>query len=111
MSLDQEINESQDSKIHQKLAKLRNFMSKHPLLLVIHRFIVITVGLLCILAGIVMLVTPGPGWLFIFLGMGLWGTEFAWAHRLNLWAKAKVLGIWRRFKARAEERRQRKNQI
>jgi hypothetical protein len=29
-----------------------------------------------------MLVTPGPGWLVIFLGLGLLGAEFVWARRL-----------------------------
>ena len=34
------------------------------------------------LIGIVMLVTPGPGWLVIFLGLGLLAAEFVWARRL-----------------------------
>jgi len=29
-----------------------------------------------------MLVTPGPGMLVIFLGLGLLAAEFVWAHRL-----------------------------
>lgn len=29
-----------------------------------------------------MLVTPGPGWLVIFLGLGLLAAEFVWAERL-----------------------------
>jgi uncharacterized protein (TIGR02611 family) len=32
--------------------------------------------------GIVMLVTPGPGWLAIAGGIGLLATEFVWARRL-----------------------------
>lgn len=35
-----------------------------------------------LLAGVVMLVTPGPGWLVIFLGLGLLAAEFVWAQRL-----------------------------
>jgi len=35
-----------------------------------------------LLIGIVMLVTPGPGWLVIFLGLGLLAAEFVWAKRL-----------------------------
>ena len=34
------------------------------------------------LIGIVMLVTPGPGWLVILLGLGLLAAEFVWARRL-----------------------------
>ena len=40
------------------------------------------VGLVVILVGIVLLAAPGPGWLVIFLGLGIWATEFAWARSL-----------------------------
>jgi uncharacterized protein (TIGR02611 family) len=36
-------------------------------------------GLVVVIAGIVMLVVPGPGWVVIFVGFGIWATEFAWA--------------------------------
>lgn len=29
--------------------------------------------------GAIMLFTPGPGWLFIILGLGLLATEYKWA--------------------------------
>ena len=34
------------------------------------------------LIGVLMLVTPGPGWLVLFLGLGLLAAEFVWAKRL-----------------------------
>jgi len=39
-------------------------------------------GFTLLLAGVVMLVTPGPGMLAIFLGLGLLAAEFVWARRL-----------------------------
>jgi uncharacterized protein (TIGR02611 family) len=42
----------------------------------------VVAGFTLLLAGAVMLVTPGPGWLIIFLGLGLLGAEFVWARRL-----------------------------
>jgi uncharacterized protein (TIGR02611 family) len=39
-------------------------------------------GFTLLLIGLVMLVTPGPGWLVIFLGLGLLAAEFVWARRL-----------------------------
>lgn len=39
-------------------------------------------GFTLLLIGIVMLVTPGPGWVVIFLGLGLLAAEFVWARRL-----------------------------
>ncbi len=34
-----------------------------------------------------MIPYPGPGWLCVFAGLGLLATEFAWAHRVNTFAK------------------------
>jgi uncharacterized protein (TIGR02611 family) len=39
-------------------------------------------GLVVIIVGIVLLAAPGPGWLIIFVGLGIWATEFAWARSL-----------------------------
>jgi uncharacterized protein (TIGR02611 family) len=40
------------------------------------------VGGTIIAIGIAMLLTPGPGWLVIFIGLSVLGIEFAWARRL-----------------------------
>lgn len=42
----------------------------------------IVAGFTLLLAGVVMLVTPGPGWVAILLGLGLLAAEFVWARRL-----------------------------
>ena len=43
----------------------------------------IAAGFLLLALGIIMLVTPGPGWLAIAGGIGLLGTEYVWARRLR----------------------------
>ena len=43
------------------------------------RVFVAVVGSVVTAAGVIMLVTPGPGWLMIFLGLGIWATEYSWA--------------------------------
>jgi uncharacterized protein (TIGR02611 family) len=43
------------------------------------KIVVLVVGLTVVLLGIVMLVTPGPGWVTIFAGLVILATEFAWA--------------------------------
>jgi uncharacterized protein (TIGR02611 family) len=48
----------------------------------VRRIFRVVVGFTLLLAGGVMLVTPGPGWLVIFLGLGLLAAEFVWARRL-----------------------------
>ena len=39
-------------------------------------------GFLVVLAGVAMLVLPGPGLLVIAIGLGILALEFAWAERL-----------------------------
>jgi uncharacterized protein (TIGR02611 family) len=54
------------------------------------RIMISIVGGAIIVVGIILLPLPGPGWLIIFLGLGLWGTEFEWASRLLHWVRAQV---------------------
>ncbi|MFJ3598204.1 TIGR02611 family protein [Streptomyces sp. NPDC090126] len=51
---------------------------------------VFIVGLGVVVAGVLMLVLPGPGWLVIFAGMAIWATEFVWAQLVLRWTKRKV---------------------
>ncbi|MFH8571065.1 TIGR02611 family protein [Streptomyces sp. NPDC017993] len=51
---------------------------------------VFVVGLAVVVAGVIMLPLPGPGWLVIFGGMAIWATEFVWAQLVLRWTKVKV---------------------
>ncbi|MEU2263342.1 TIGR02611 family protein [Streptomyces sp. NPDC019645] len=51
---------------------------------------VFIVGLAVVVAGVIMLPLPGPGWLVIFAGMAIWATEFVWAQLVLHWTKRKV---------------------
>ena len=48
----------------------------------VKRFFKILGGFTLLAVGIVMLVTPGPGWLIILSGLALLAAEFVWAQRL-----------------------------
>ena len=48
----------------------------------VRRFSKILGGFTLLVLGAVMLFTPGPGWLVIFLGLTLLAAEFVWARRL-----------------------------
>ncbi|AWI27635.1 TIGR02611 family protein [Streptomyces sp. ICN441] len=51
---------------------------------------VFIVGFAVVVAGVIMLPLPGPGWLVIFAGMAIWATEFVWAQLVLHWTKRKV---------------------
>jgi uncharacterized protein (TIGR02611 family) len=46
------------------------------------RWVKILFGFTLLALGIVMIVTPGPGWLTILLGLGILAAEFVWARTL-----------------------------
>jgi uncharacterized protein (TIGR02611 family) len=60
------------------------------------RIMISILGGAIIIVGIILLPLPGPGWLIIFLGLGLWSTEFEWAARLLRFARARVQA-WTRW--------------
>jgi tellurite resistance protein TerC len=57
------------------------------------RAVKIVVGFALLLAGLVMLVTPGPGLVTIVLGLALLATEFPWARRWLARIKGKGIQI------------------
>jgi uncharacterized protein (TIGR02611 family) len=46
------------------------------------RFLKILFGFTLLTLGLVMVFTPGPGWLVIVLGLGVLAAEYVWAQRL-----------------------------
>jgi uncharacterized protein (TIGR02611 family) len=48
----------------------------------VRRFFKVLGGFTLLLLGVIMVFTPGPGWLVIFLGLTLLAAEFVWAQRL-----------------------------
>ena len=46
------------------------------------RFVKVLIGFSLLALGIVMIATPGPGWLTIMLALGILAAEFVWARRL-----------------------------
>jgi uncharacterized protein (TIGR02611 family) len=46
-------------------------------------------GTLVLVAGIIMIPYPGPGWAVVFVGLAILASEFAWAKRVLHYAKGK----------------------
>ena len=107
-TLEDEVTESETSKFHLWLEKKKARMHAHPVLKHLYKPLVIGVGGFCLIAGLIMLVTPGPGWLCILIGLGIWGTELAGAHRLNQRLKKLVISLWHRYLAGREKRKAQK---
>ena len=46
------------------------------------RWVKVVIGFTLLFLGVIMLVTPGPGWVAIGFGLALLAAEFVWARRL-----------------------------
>jgi uncharacterized protein (TIGR02611 family) len=60
----------------------RTRLGASPALRLVYRVGVAVIGTLVLVAGIVMIPYPGPGWLVVFAGLAILATEFAWARRV-----------------------------
>lgn len=56
-------------------------------------------GLLVVAVGAVLIPLPGPGWLIVLGGLGIWAIEFHWARRL-LGFTRRHLRAWTRWVTR-----------
>lgn len=72
------------------LTEWRERVRGRPWLNGVWRIAVFTAGVTVLLAGVAMLVLPGPGWAAIFIGFAILATEFAWAQRALRSAKEKA---------------------
>ncbi|HWN95784.1 MAG TPA: PGPGW domain-containing protein [Methylomirabilota bacterium] len=88
---------------HEKIGKLRKWLHLHKLSKPVRLIVVGAAGGICLVAGIIMIVTPGPAFVLIPLGLLLLASEFKWAER---WAQKALDGLdTLRDKWRASKRR------
>jgi uncharacterized protein (TIGR02611 family) len=61
--------------------KIKAILAKlpHP----VRWVLTMVVGFVLLLLGLIMMVTPGPGLLFIFFGLSILALEIEWARELN----------------------------
>ena len=63
------------------MEKIKNILAKlpHP----VRWALTVVIGFVLLILGLIMLVTPGPGILFIFFGLSILALEIEWARELN----------------------------
>jgi uncharacterized protein (TIGR02611 family) len=70
--------------------RARSGLARYRPLELTWKALVLLIGGSVLLAGMVMFVTPGPGWLALIAGLAILATEFAWAERLLHGAKRRA---------------------
>jgi uncharacterized protein (TIGR02611 family) len=87
------------------LARLRRRIDRHPRLRTSYRLVVGIIGGSIAVLGLALVPLPGPGWLVVFLGLAVLGTEFAWARRSAARLKRLLARFWAWWRARRNRRR------
>lgn len=77
------------SKPQKGLGRLR----RHPTGRIALKVGIALLGGLVVAIGILLIPLPGPGWLIVFAGLGIWAVEFHWARRLLNWGRER-LRLW-----------------
>jgi uncharacterized protein (TIGR02611 family) len=96
--------ERQDRPIRRMLRGIRHGIERRPALRRVYRVLVGVLGAMIAVSGLLLVPLPGPGWLIVFLGLAILGTEFAWAKRLAAFTKRQLARFWAWWKARRAER-------
>ncbi|ROQ40824.1 uncharacterized protein (TIGR02611 family) [Frondihabitans sp. PhB188] len=97
-----------NTRIARRARLFRARLNLYPRLRTAYKVAIGIIGFAVVIAGIILIPLPGPGWLVVFLGLAILGTEFPAAHRLNMWVQRKVRGAIAWFQARRARRRARK---
>ena len=87
---DPDVEASEEKVRFARLKRFHVWAHKNPISSLITKIVVTIVGAILILAGIVMLFTPGQGILAVVLGLAVLSSEYEWAKRLRHRAEAKL---------------------
>lgn len=90
------------------MSRWRAAIRKRPWLNIVYRVLITTLGVLVVVIGLILVPLPGPGWLIVFIGLTILGSEFHWARRLTGWLRmmlARFWVMWKAWRARANARK------
>jgi uncharacterized protein (TIGR02611 family) len=73
---------SKTNELKRRWARWRDKLRDRPAADFTYRIVVGVIGLVVLVAGILAIPYPGPGWAIVFIGLAILATEFEWAHRL-----------------------------
>lgn len=96
--------ERPDRPVRRLLRRLRQAIGRRPGVLRAYRVLVAVLGGVMAIGGLLLVPLPGPGWLVVFLGLAILGTEFAWAKRLAAFTKRQLARFWAWWRARRAAR-------
>ena len=95
-------------RVAQFMERWRGMIRRRPWLNTVYKVLVTTFGGLIVVVGLILVPLPGPGWLIVFIGLTLLGTEYHWARRLLGWLRRVLARFWERWNLWRAARRARR---
>lgn len=86
------------------MRRWRAIIARKPWLQVVYKTLVTIIGAVVIVVGLILVPLPGPGWLIVFIGLTVLGSEYHWARRLTSWLRMQLARFWAWWRARKAER-------
>ncbi|AMM20699.1 hypothetical protein AX769_11800 [Frondihabitans sp. PAMC 28766] len=93
-----------NTKFAKRARLFRARLNLYPRLRTAYKIVLGVVGIAVVIAGIILIPLPGPGWLVVFIGLAILGTEFPAAHRFNMWVQGKFRAVVAWFQRRRQRR-------
>lgn len=90
------------------MKRWRAAIHRKPWLDRVYKILITVLGVLIVIIGLILVPLPGPGWLIVFIGLTILGTEYHWARRLLGWLRRVLARFWERWNAWRAERRAKK---
>jgi hypothetical protein len=89
-----ELRQAQPGQRFQQYYRQRQVKRSHRVL----RLLLMTVGLVCVLIGFLMLVTPGPGVVFLLAGGAFLAEESLWVARAFDGTELRMRAVWQKLR-------------
>lgn len=88
--------ERRGGRLRQRIATTLDLIRANPTGRVALKIFIAVAGAIVVTVGVALIPLPGPGWLLVIAGLGVWAVEFHWARRLLAFTRRHV-HAWTRW--------------
>jgi uncharacterized protein (TIGR02611 family) len=82
--------ERRSGRLRRRVRTTLDLIRSNPTGRVTLKIVISVAGALVVAVGIALIPLPGPGWLLVIAGLGIWAVEFHWARRLLAFTRGHV---------------------
>lgn len=92
------------------MRRWRAMIARRPWLNGTYKVLITIIGIAVVVIGLILVPLPGPGWLIVFVGLTVLGSEYHWARRLTSWLRMQLARFWQWWRSRKQRRDEQREQ-